>query len=1643
MKKRTKIINRILCFVCCLAILVCTAPISYAAGLMKLTIDDRDYTKIYTDTGALDLVHWTYDVSEDTLRLENFGTAQKPKPPIFAYPYSGSMSIELTGDNYIEATHEMAMIIIGHVTFKGTGTLNIKCLDTYAIYTDYTINIEESVSIKIDALAGITAAKGLNINTSGSVLINEEVDPVYDSDGTEYQLTRGKSLFSNGDIRINKGTVKLRGTNGIYTSAGNVFLSGGQTDVVITSTQRAIYIVGSENYLEWSANAVVTAGASAPGSPLYTAEEYTGQPYFHAAFSGLPRLNPPRAIYWDDTVIDELGTTNPVGRWSAVENAKEYVVRLYFINGATNELVKTFTVNDALSCNFGGHFTKYGEYIFSVQAVGESEKYLNSYESAKTTEKYYFSGEVESRFYITLPESNYYKIIPENGSTVVRYGENFVFTIEVDPAYSQSTLTVRAGVEHIAKVNGKYVLRNVTSNRAITIDELSVNRYKVTLPEHEAYTIYLLPDNSTDVTYGESCSFSIELSDIYMQSDIVVKANGEVLTPKYGIIYTIKDITMNYTVEITGLRRDKYDVTFRQLDNSLIATQTIGHGYTVGQQTAPDIGEGLTFRGWYYEDGTEFDYSTPVEQPITLYARYEAPKEGDCYLISTEEQLTWFRYEVNYGNTAINGRLMADISVNEGNYYLADGEPVFQTTADIWKPIGGYNFDTEDYVRFYEGDFDGNGHTLSGFYIKHDKMAAEASYLGIFGIVGAEGSVHDLNVVNSYFDGYSAIGSIVGLSYSPVRNCTSTAILNGVESTGGIVGEAHGDVSNCSFEGTVIVEQYTESATKPPIGGYYGAGIAGRLTGDATAVTSCIVSGKVSVYNGAGGIIGGSDVADLTLDRCKSEAEISATQNAGGFLGCAVGGESQLLNVTLTDCENSGEVFAVLNAGGFVGKGKVRAENCRNTGSVSSEMVAGGFVADGSLTVRLSINSGAVSAANLPGADVVTGTAGGFIAKGDLVAEYCYNIGEVSAAAVASGFGAGENSAAVNQCHNYAAVTAPETDAFAFGYAAVDIQNAYYCSELAASDNGVAANKEWFDCGYVALLLNRQTENNFWHQADDYPVFSSADKPGYVMTLTGDGSAQAPYIIENETQLRLVRILVNNEAGWSELNYKLGADISVSESQKANNFEKFGSMSNIFTGTFDGDGHTISGVNIYSTDNNIALFVGLSGTVKNLTLDNFNITGKKNVAAVVAQNGGTITNCTVKNSTVNGYENVGSVVGYNLGTVSFCRNYAAVNGTLTSGGVVGLHEDNVVESCFNYGNITGVDYSGVKSTEIGGVVGKSFAIVRYCGNIGSVSADTFAGGVVGVNYDRLLSLYNGGSVTATEDFGSITSLNDSEAEVERCFYVTGTAPNGFVVGTAQAAEQAYNGMTAYALNDNGRDKHWAQSGDHPSIAKQDGSDAVIYTVIYYSFDEFYYIAAASKGGCAITPPAPQVDGYNFLYWDKSFDNVTGHMSTTAVFDKNTTITFVPSAQVERFDSEYISVLCGFSPEAGVTVGQLDSLISNASNVIYMNFYEDEEYTDNDRLFTGMSINLYIEDGVKSDTLYVVIFGDVNGDGYADEKDAYIINMVCNEAIYIDELDFAQQLAADVNRDGVVDISDLEYMEQYLLIQNTINQSANP
>lgn len=298
-----------------------------------------------------------------------------------------------------------------------------------------------------------------------------------------------------------------------------------------------------------------------------------------------------------------------------------------------------------------------------------------------------------------------------------------------------------------------------------------------------------------------------------------------------------------------------------------------------------------------------------------------------------------------------------------------------------------------------------------------------------------------------------------------------------------------------------------------------------------------------------------------------------------------------------------------------------------------------------------------------------------------------------------------------------------------------------------------------------------------------------------------DAATNTPIVISSVENLKKI----GTEPGYPmDGSYVLTEDIDLGGEETPWTSIGYGGKS--FTGTFDGAGHTISGLYLnFSSidtyrDQGLGLFtsVGQDGSVKNLTVKG-EIDGTNagvGIGGIVGRNdGGTISNCTSSvdiTGSVN--SNVGGIVGSgDSGTIENCCNTGSINVTCSNsdigiGGIVGKTSNGTVKTCENTGNVT-VDYC----TGTGGIVGYAVggSKVSNCRNSGSIDGNkSKTGGIVGENYGAVLKCYNTGDVRSDGTAGGITGRNVSEnggsgSTVENCYNigdVSGSDDVGGIVG---------------------------------------------------------------------------------------------------------------------------------------------------------------------------------------------------------------------------------------------------------------------
>ena len=291
----------------------------------------------------------------------------------------------------------------------------------------------------------------------------------------------------------------------------------------------------------------------------------------------------------------------------------------------------------------------------------------------------------------------------------------------------------------------------------------------------------------------------------------------------------------------------------------------------------------------------------------------------------------------------------------------------------------------------------------------------------------------------------------------------------------------------------------------------------------------------------------------------------------------------------------------------------------------------------------------------------------------------------------------------------------------------------------------VAAGTAFITCTFTngKTFVYKMKNATDWQAGGEYTYtvsLAAAKDLGY--TIESNGS----YTVYNADGLLNVAELVNG--GKTDINITLDKNIDLT----GKDWTPIGtSFDNSYTGTFDGGGHTITGLTITTKDQFVGLFgyLNRAGTVKNVVMEGIQITSNHmfgNTGGVAGFSWGTIENCSVSGS-VSGTKCVGGVVGaQKAGSITGCSSSATVKGTVDVGGVAGEKWGSMT-ACYATGNVT-LEIDSPKNLSGGGLVGfngGSSVLACYAtGNVtstGSSTGNVHIGGFLGNNYTTVTACY--------------------------------------------------------------------------------------------------------------------------------------------------------------------------------------------------------------------------------------------------------------------------------------------------------------
>jgi hypothetical protein len=629
----------------------------------------------------------------------------------------------------------------------------------------------------------------------------------------------------------------------------------------------------------------------------------------------------------------------------------------------------------------------------------------------------------------------------------------------------------------------------------------------------------------------------------------------------------------------------------------------------------------------------------------------------------------------------------------------------------------------------FTGVFDGSNHKIYGLTI-----TTARNYLGLLGRIDAGSEVKNLGLENVCVNGLDCLGGLCGLNHGTVTNCyvTGSVSVTGSGYLGGLCGaNGHwmfgngGTITECNTSGSVSGFDY--------VGGLCGENYHGTIS---NCYATSSVTGNVNSSYDVGGLLGSNsgNVSD-----CYSTGSASGLWDVGGLVGYNSG--------TVSNCSASGDVNGSSEAelGGLVGYNEGEISNCYSTGDVSGEEWVGGLCGwnDGSISNCYS-----------------TGSVSGYWYVGGLVGENgweisnCYSTGSVSGYWGVGGMVGGGLGWKITNCYFY--LFGGPDNHLGSPLDEVQLTDAVYFSgfDFAGNPNDGTDDAWTIVAGHCPKLS--------W-QTDDGPA-----APDYApsTTLSGSGHPYAPFQINGSADF--TEFITNN--GLSCGYYILTTDIDL-----------VGLMFNTavikryFGGHFDGSNHVVRNITIDTVGaatGYLGLFSRLSGSVRNLGIENIAITGGDYSYCLGGLCGwnldGTVSNCYATGSVTGGdySHRLGGLCGWNsAGEITNCYSTASVLGDEDVGGLVGENGwYGTITNCYATGSVTGHRY-------VGGLLGYNYyGRIANCYSTGSVSGFVDVGGLVGYNWEGTISnCYSTGNVSG-DRIGGLVGYNKGRGEVINSFW---------------------------------------------------------------------------------------------------------------------------------------------------------------------------------------------------------------------------------------------------------------------------------
>lgn len=650
----------------------------------------------------------------------------------------------------------------------------------------------------------------------------------------------------------------------------------------------------------------------------------------------------------------------------------------------------------------------------------------------------------------------------------------------------------------------------------------------------------------------------------------------------------------------------------------------------------------------------------------------KTPKqENGVYQISTIQELYWFSAYVNNTDSSIKAELANNITVNED---------ISAQNRIIWTPAGTIS-------KPFTGTFDGKGHIISGL-VKENSTEP----VGLFGVIGSGAEVSNVGVVNCIFSSTADAGGIAGINEGTI---TDSYIYNISPGNGApIAASGTGKTDNCFVLNTTndpaeIAYKLNRSSQT------WGCKIGDDKLPTAIKEENRVYFGK-TYHNHDKNTLYCNDCCDFILTKPTEESGWYLISEPGELAWFA-----RLINggIDVNDHTNAkAKLTEDLDFSAYTGynwtpigtednpfSGIFDGNSHTISGLKSSGADHAGLFgyADGASISKLIVNgcdfSGNKSAAVMCGSVGTNGVTFNFCGS------YDNTLAETSTAGFV-GISVGE--VTLDRCYT------ADRDKFSDGNNRVSVS--YAISGNATDD---AMTEAQFKSGELTYALNNGLDKAVWFQTINtqaYPQFSgdTVYKTSPCVSYTNDSAkTNKPHVIGDDDKCKVCGergIPKKNSNGqyelstelhmlWFAKNFSSGEDSAVlmdNIDMKDAEWTPIGTADKPFSGNFDGNGHTISGLN-YSGE-----YAGLFGYMNNGTISNIKLAdssfanGTASGGICAVNNGGTIENCAVDNVAVSG-GTAGGICGQNSGTITDCFFSGNVSSDGKYGGICGSNSGTI------------------------------------------------------------------------------------------------------------------------------------------------------------------------------------------------------------------------------------------------------------------------------------------------------------------------------------------------------------------------------